>query len=123
MYTVMELYEASYPLDSFAYGRQIHRDLKPENIFITLGESNTVRLGDFGLARPGEAANKAALKGFTDPRLTASIGTSIYVAPEVRSSGGGSYNDKADVSKMFTLTKAGSLISIRCIRSALFCSK
>ena len=75
----------------------IHRDLKPENIFITLGEANTVRLGDFGLARPGEATNKSALKSFVDPRLTASIGTSIYVAPEVRSSGGGSYNEKADM--------------------------
>ena len=75
----------------------IHRDMKPANIFISLDESNTVRIGDFGLARPGEASNKAASKGFLDPRLTASIGTSVYVAPEVRSSGGGSYNDKADV--------------------------
>ena len=76
----------------------IHRDLKPENIFITLDQSNTVRIGDFGLARPGEAAERlGASKGFVDPRLTASIGTSIYVAPEVKSSGGGSYNEKADM--------------------------
>ena len=76
----------------------IHRDLKPENIFISLDQSNTVRIGDFGLARPGEAAARLEVKGFTDPRLTASIGTSVYVAPEVKSSGGGSYNEKADVS-------------------------
>lgn len=76
----------------------IHRDLKPENIFITLDQSNTVRIGDFGLARPGEASGRlGANKGFVDPRLTASIGTSIYVAPEVKSSGGGSYNEKADM--------------------------
>ena len=76
----------------------IHRDLKPENVFITLDQSNTVRIGDFGLARPGEATEKlGAGKGFVDPRLTASIGTSIYVAPEVKSSGGGSYNEKADM--------------------------
>ena len=75
----------------------IHRDLKPENIFITLDQSNSVRIGDFGLARPGDATDKLAAKGVVDPTLTASIGTSIYVAPEVKSSGGGSYNDKADL--------------------------
>ena len=76
----------------------IHRDLKPENIFITLDQSNTVRIGDFGLARPGEASDRLGVnKGLVDPRLTASIGTSIYVAPEVKSSGGGSYNEKADM--------------------------
>ena len=76
----------------------IHRDLKPENIFITLDQSNTVRIGDFGLARPGEATDKlGSSKNFIDPKLTASIGTSIYVAPEVKSSGGGSYNEKADM--------------------------
>lgn len=66
-------------------------------MFITLDPSNTVRLGDFGLARPGQASNKSVSKGFIDPRLTASIGTSIYVAPEVRSGSGGTYNEKADV--------------------------
>ena len=74
----------------------IHRDMKPENIFID--ESNTVRIGDFGLARPGETSLQPSFKGAVAPDLTASIGTSIYVAPEVRSSGGGNYNEKADVS-------------------------
>ena len=75
----------------------IHRDLKPENIFISFEQSNTVRIGDFGLARPGEVSSKAHSKGSTDPQLTASIGTSFYVAPEVKSSGGGRYNEKADM--------------------------
>ena len=77
----------------------IHRDLKPENIFITTDESDLVRvrIGDFGLAKPGEATGRNVPKGFVDPRLTASIGTSLYVAPEVRSSGGGNYNAKADM--------------------------
>ena len=75
----------------------IHRDLKPENIFISFDESNTVRIGDFGLARPGGISSKGRSKGSTDPQLTTSIGTSFYVAPEVKSSGGGRYNEKADM--------------------------
>lgn len=75
----------------------IHRDLKPENIFISIDQSNTVRIGDFGLARAGEASAKVKGKSSVNSRLTASIGTSIYVAPEVKSSGGGSYDEKADM--------------------------
>ena len=75
----------------------VHRDLKPENIFID--NSKDVRIGDFGLARPGgyQEVNKA--KGAEDPytSFTKSIGTAFYVAPEVRSSGQGKYNEKADV--------------------------
>ena len=71
--------------------------MKPENIFITLTDAETVRLGDFGLAKPGVASKKQTSSGFIDPRLTASIGTSMYVAPEVRKSGGGKYDSKADV--------------------------
>ena len=75
----------------------IHRDLKPENIFISIDQSYTVRIGDFGLARAGEASTKLKGRSSVNSRLTASIGTSIYVAPEVKSSGGGSYDEKADM--------------------------
>ena len=75
----------------------IHRDLKPDNIFID--SFNNVRIGDFGLARPGDyhATDRGTKQGSIDPSLTRSIGTAFYVAPEVRSRGG-NYNEKADVS-------------------------
>ncbi|MCJ1378773.1 hypothetical protein MMC17_001872 [Xylographa soralifera] len=75
----------------------IHRDLKPDNVFID--SSNNVRLGDFGLARPGDyqAPTKSISSVIGNPSMTRSIGTSFYVAPEVRSSGGGHYNEKADM--------------------------
>ncbi|KAL9587779.1 MAG: hypothetical protein Q9212_000071 [Teloschistes hypoglaucus] len=85
----------------------VHRDLKPENVFID-AKSN-VRIGDFGLARPGEflqvsargAATTKEFKGH-DGNFTRSVGTTFYVAPEVKSSstGRGNYDEKAD---MFSL--------------------
>ena len=62
-----------------------------------------VRIGDFGLARPGDfralATNKATdatmLKEiFTS--FTTNVGTAFYIAPEVRS-GTGKYDEKADM--------------------------
>ncbi|KAL9102752.1 MAG: hypothetical protein Q9187_009087, partial [Circinaria calcarea] len=78
----------------------IHRDLKPDNLFID--SSNNIKIGDFGLARPGDyqAATKARSINIANPALTRSIGTSLYVAPEVKSTGAGDYNEKAD---MFSL--------------------
>lgn len=78
----------------------VHRDLKPENIFIY--SDGDVRIGDFGLARPGDyrtfvnnprTATKEVFGSFTKD-----VGTASYVAPEVRSAGNGKYNEKADVS-------------------------
>ena len=76
----------------------VHRDLKPENIFIDT--NGDVRIGDFGLARPGDFRNLP----IRDSRLrqnlssfTQDIGTASYVAPEVQASGGGKYNEKADM--------------------------
>lgn len=75
----------------------VHRDLKPENIFIDY--QNDVRIGDFGLARPGDQAfmkSNGAQEAYAS--FTKSIGTAFYVAPEVRSAAKGKYNEKADVS-------------------------
>ena len=77
----------------------VHRDLKPDNIFI--GSQGDVRIGDFGLARPGDYETSMGVKG--NPRaeiarsFTRSVGTSTYVAPEVRSGSKGRYNEKADM--------------------------
>lgn len=75
----------------------VHRDLKPENIFID--NQNDVRIGDFGLARPGDQVSKK-LTGQRNAyaSFTKSIGTAYYIAPEVRSTRKGNYNEKADVS-------------------------
>jgi len=83
----------------------VHRDLKPENVFID--SDGDVRIGDFGLARPGDyriIANRAPTTGTTQREnfgsFTKDVGTASYVAPEVRSAGNGKYNEKAD---MFSL--------------------
>ncbi|KAL8843154.1 MAG: hypothetical protein Q9170_000284 [Blastenia crenularia] len=85
----------------------VHRDLKPENIFID--SNSNVRIGDFGLARPGEFLQIPArsinasrdAKNF-ESNFTRSVGTTFYVAPEVKSISATSrnYDDKAD---MFSL--------------------
>ena len=76
----------------------MHRDLKPENIFIDA--DNDVRIGDFGLARHGDYQPSLKPRNMEEAytSFTKSVGTSFYVAPEVRSAGRGKYNEKADVS-------------------------
>ena len=76
----------------------VHRDLKPENIFIDA--ASNVRIGDFGLATSGQysisdKASSAAMHMSGD--MTKSIGTAAYVAPEVKSSVGGTYTSKVDM--------------------------
>lgn len=74
----------------------VHRDLKPENVFMDSAEN--VRIGDFGLATSGQfsAADKQhAHLGQTD--MTRSVGTALYVAPEVRSTATGTYTAKVDM--------------------------
>ncbi|KAL9090174.1 MAG: hypothetical protein Q9165_005454 [Trypethelium subeluteriae] len=73
----------------------IHRDLKPENIFIDDGQNP--KIGDFGLATSGQYhATDRALSN-VEGDMTRSIGTAFYVAPELRSGAGGSYNEKVDM--------------------------
>jgi eukaryotic translation initiation factor 2-alpha kinase 4 len=75
----------------------IHRDLKPDNVFIDV--TNCPRIGDFGLATSGQyhLADRAAAITHADGDMTRSIGTALYVAPELRSGVGGNYNEKVDM--------------------------
>ncbi|MDI1491733.1 MAG: eukaryotic translation initiation factor 2-alpha kinase [Ramalina farinacea] len=78
----------------------VHRDLKPENIFIDDG--GDIRIGDFGLARPGEGRSLEMPRSQSNAvgSFTRDVGTAWYIAPEVRSGGAGQYDEKAD---MFSL--------------------
>lgn len=78
----------------------IHRDLKPDNIFIDVAK--IPKIGDFGLATSGQyqRPDKKASAGIQDGEMTRSIGTALYVAPELSSSITGSYNDKVDMYSM-----------------------
>ncbi|KAF2263828.1 kinase-like protein [Lojkania enalia] len=79
----------------------IHRDLKPDNIFIDVAK--IPKIGDFGLATSGQyqrTDHKVSSNSHVDGDMTRSIGTALYVAPELRSNATGSYTDKVDMYSM-----------------------
>lgn len=76
----------------------IHRDLKPDNIFLDV--ANNPRIGDFGLATRGQfstAVQSSATRAI-DESFTRSVGTTYYVAPEMKSASFSQYSEKVDVS-------------------------
>lgn len=61
---------------AFLHAKDIaHRDIKPDNIFLVKGTQ--VKIGDFGLARPGQAAAAGAALRFGQ-----FMGSPPYLAPE-----------------------------------------
>jgi translation initiation factor 2-alpha kinase 4 len=77
----------------------IHRDLKPDNVFIDM--AGIPKIGDFGLATSGQyqRSDKKNSSGNQDGNgdMTRSVGTALYVAPELSSSVVGDYNNKVDM--------------------------
>lgn len=66
----------------------IHRDIKAQNIFL-MASDNSIRLGDFGVAR---------ILDYTAAQAKTQVGTPYYIAPEILK--GRAYTHKADIWSM-----------------------
>ena len=64
----------------------LHRDLKPGNLF--LDAAANVKIGDFGLAKELASGSQFA---------HTSLGTPLYMSPEMISEAAGGYNEKSDI--------------------------
>lgn len=74
----------------------IHRDLKPDNIFIDA--TGSIKIGDFGLATLNRSGVKASGSRIAaGDNMTRSIGTALYVAPELQSDSVSQYDEKVDM--------------------------
>ncbi|EME82227.1 uncharacterized protein MYCFIDRAFT_43169 [Pseudocercospora fijiensis CIRAD86] len=86
-------------LDHIHSNAIIHRDLKPDNVFID--SVGNPKIGDFGLATTSQYTDPTAgSKESGSGDMTRSVGTALYVAPELQSTGNGRPSDKVD---MFSL--------------------
>lgn len=82
----------------------LHRDLKPGNLFLSLGRGGlvTVKLVDFGLAKPRDSAQRTVLTAIGEV-----VGTPLYLSPE-QARGDRDIDPRSDV---FSL----GIVLVRCL--------
>ncbi|KAI0369627.1 kinase-like protein [Pilatotrama ljubarskyi] len=90
LFSEAQVYHIIYQIcDAVAYVHTqgiVHRDLKPENVLLTNDNPPIVKVADFGLAK--------VVDTFTDLRST--VGSEVFVAPEVMDHGPEGYSQVVD---------------------------